>query len=156
MSSFSFPLSSWSLAAAIGILMGVGAGIGGFTFFYAKGSAYLTNDPAACNQCHVMNAQYSGWLQSSHRSVAACNDCHTPAGHLAKYATKAMNGFRHSYAFTTGDFHEPIQINQRNRQITEGACRKCHHEIVQMIDATHRPGHELACMRCHASVGHPH
>jgi cytochrome c nitrite reductase small subunit len=145
-----------SLAAAIGVFVGVGAGIGAFTFYYAKGSAYLTNDPAACNQCHVMNTQYAGWLQSSHRAVAACNDCHTPPGHLAKYATKAMNGFRHSYAFTTGDFHEPIQIHARNRQVTERACRKCHQEIVQMIDAMHEPGRELSCVRCHDSVGHPH
>ena len=29
---------------------------------------------------------------------------------VAKYAVKALNGFRHSYAFTTGNFDEPIRI----------------------------------------------
>jgi cytochrome c nitrite reductase small subunit len=39
-------------AAAVAILLGtafgVVAGIGGYTFVYAKGGSYLTNDPAAC------------------------------------------------------------------------------------------------------------
>ena len=62
----------------IGVAFGVTAGIGGFTFIYAKGYAYLTNGPAACANCHVMREQFDGWVKSSHCSVAGCNDCHTP------------------------------------------------------------------------------
>jgi len=143
----------WLLVSA-GI--GVAAGLGAYTFLYAKGSSYLTDDPAACRNCHVMDAQYDGWIKSSHRSVATCNDCHTPAGHVAKYATKAMNGFNHSFAFTSGRFPEPIQITERNRRIADHACRKCHQEIVQAIDVTPVAGGELDCLRCHADVGHLH
>jgi len=60
----------------IGGLVGATFGVAGFTFFYAKGASYLGHDAAACANCHVMQAQYDGWLQGSHRAVAACNDCH--------------------------------------------------------------------------------
>ena len=65
------------VVVAIGLLIGIGAGVGSYTFIYAKGYSYLTNDPAACANCHVMNDYYAAWLKGPHRSVAACNDCHT-------------------------------------------------------------------------------
>jgi cytochrome c nitrite reductase small subunit len=144
------------LLAAAAASLGVAAGVGGYTFVYARGASYLTNDPRACANCHVMHEQYGGWVKGSHRSVAACNDCHTPPGLLPKYWTKAQNGFWHSFAFTTGRFHEPIRINPRNRAVTEAACRHCHGEVVQQMDGGgHRESTErVACLRCHASVGH--
>ena len=144
-----------ALRIALGVAVGLAIGIGGYTFVYAKGASYLTNDPAACANCHVMEAQYDGWLSSPHRSVAVCNDCHTPPGLVPKYATKAENGFWHSYAFTTGRFHEPIRIKERNRRVTEKACRKCHQMMVLTIEGPHKPGQEVSCIRCHSDVGHP-
>lgn len=138
----------------VAALLGSAIGIGAFTFGYARGASYLTNDPRACANCHVMYDQYDGWVKSSHRAVAACNDCHTPPGLFAKYATKAENGFRHSVAFTTGRFPEPIRITARNRAVTERACRHCHAEIVQAIDRFPRQGGALACISCHRTVGH--
>ena len=61
-----------------GIVFGLLVGLGLYTFVYARGASYLTNDPAACANCHVMSEQYDGWLKSSHHAVAVCNDCHTP------------------------------------------------------------------------------
>jgi cytochrome c nitrite reductase small subunit len=143
-------------AVAIGVALGAVVGIGGYTFIYAKGYSYLTNDPAACANCHVMEEQYAGWLKSSHRSVAACNDCHTPPGTFGKYYTKASNGFWHSYYFTTNTFHEPIRITERNRGVTEQACRKCHEPIVNAIDGAHQTSGPLSCINCHRNVGHQH
>ncbi|MFN0084316.1 MAG: cytochrome c nitrite reductase small subunit [Blastocatellia bacterium] len=139
-------------------LLGMAAGIGIYTFVYARGGSYLTNDPASCANCHVMNEQYEGWLKSSHRAIATCNDCHTPPGLIGKYATKASNGFWHSFYFTTGNFHEPIQITPRNLAVAEQACRKCHTEITQAIGGAHSANgrEELSCIRCHRSVGHMH
>ena len=149
-----FTLVSW----LIGGLSGAAAGIGGFTFIYARGASYLGHDSAACANCHVMHDQYDGWIKSSHRAVAQCNDCHTPHEPLAKYATKALNGFRHSLAFTTGRFHEPIQITPLNRAVTESACRHCHHDVVEMMHpgqgGDDRDASGVSCLRCHHSVGH--
>lgn len=101
-----------------------------------------------------MSEHYAGWVKSSHRAVAVCNDCHTPPGFVAKYATKASNGFWHSYGFTTGRFPEPLQITRRNLEVAELACRKCHHEIVDASEGTHEGAKQLSCIRCHKSVGH--
>ncbi|HEX3178897.1 MAG TPA: cytochrome c nitrite reductase small subunit [Methylomirabilota bacterium] len=144
--------TAFVLAVAVGLALGVGA----YTFVYARGASYLTNDPRACMNCHVMREQFDGWIAGSHRNAAGCNDCHTPHDFIGKWTTKAQNGFWHSFYFTTGRFHEPIQIGARNRAITESACRGCHAAIVDAIDT--RPGHagQLACTGCHASVGHLH
>ena len=136
--------------------MGVAFGVGGYTFIFAKGASYLTNNPEACVNCHIMREQYDGWLKSSHRAVAVCNDCHAPHALLPKYYTKALNGFWHSYAFTTGRFPDPIQITPRNHAITEQACRTCHRDIVQAMDGPHEAGATVSCLRCHRSVGHMH
>jgi cytochrome c nitrite reductase small subunit len=56
---------------ALAVSLGVAAGVGGFTFVYAKGASYLTNDPAACANCHVMEEHYSGWVRSSQSWASA-------------------------------------------------------------------------------------
>lgn len=136
-------------ASAIGVAVAVGA----YTFIYARGYSYLTDDPGACANCHIMRDHFTAWSRSSHHAVAVCNDCHTPPGTVGKYVTKAINGFHHSVAFTTGRFHEPLRITPRNAAVTEQACRKCHSEIVQAIES-HRRSEPLSCIRCHSTVGH--
>ena len=131
------------------------AGLGAYTFVYARGASYLSDNAEACANCHVMQDHYDAWIKSAHRAVAACNDCHAPHRFVGRYACKARNGFNHSLAFTTGRFHEPIRITPGNRAITENACRRCHGDIVQAIDAFAREGEPLSCIRCHDDVGHP-
>jgi cytochrome c nitrite reductase small subunit len=137
------------------VLLGIGAGLAGFTFAYAGGASYMTNDPSACANCHVMQGHFDDWQHSSHRAVAVCNDCHTPPGLIPKYMVKAKNGFWHSFYFTTGTFHEPIRITPGNREVTEKACRKCHAAIVDAIDPHGaRESDRTSCIRCHSTVGH--
>ena len=163
------------LAAAFGAAVGLGA----FTFIYAKGASYLTTDPAACANCHIMGEHFAAWQRSSHRAVATCADCHMPHNLIGKYAAKASNGFWHSVAFTTGRHPDPLLIKPRNRAIVEQACRDCHEPVVGAIEmsaaiardqapvdsrpAVSRPQvHDgagagearLSCVRCHVHVGH--
>jgi cytochrome c nitrite reductase small subunit len=141
--------------AALGVALGLAAGLGGYTFAYARGASYLTEDPAACANCHVMQEHFDAWLKSSHRAAAACNDCHTPPGLVAKYATKASNGFWHSFAFTSGRFPEPLQIKAGNRAVTEAACRSCHADVARaMLASTAHAAGAVSCVRCHGGVGH--
>jgi cytochrome c nitrite reductase small subunit len=86
------------------VLVGLLIGLGGYTFVYAKGYSYLTNDPGACANCHVMRDHFAAWTRASHRAVAVCNDCHTPPDVVGKYVTKARNGFWHWFYFTTGRY----------------------------------------------------
>lgn len=146
------------LRIGVALVLGLATGIGAYTFLYADGASYLTNDPRACANCHVMEEQFAGWTKSSHRAVAVCNDCHTPPGFANKYFTKALNGWNHSLAFTTGRFSEPIRITPRNERVTEAACRSCHLPIVEAIDSHAPDGRAgaLSCIRCHRNVGHLH
>ena len=147
--------SSTSIAIAAVVLLGAALGLGTYTFAYAQGWAYLTDDPRACANCHVMNEQYDGWIKSSHRSVAVCNDCHVPHSLAAKYLTKATNGFRHSYHFTRGTFPEPIRALPASRAIAEVNCRRCHEPVVDAMGTpAHAGSRDISCIRCHGSVGH--
>lgn len=149
--------------------VGLTAGLGAYTFVYAKGASYLTSDPAACANCHVMSDHFAAWQKSSHRAVAACNDCHAPHDLIGKYLVKAENGWRHSVAFTTGNHPDPMRITPRNARVTERACRDCHAELAVamtagtdvprstvMADAhAEAPGSQaISCIHCHRNVGH--
>jgi cytochrome c nitrite reductase small subunit len=141
----------------LGVPLGILIGVGVFTFGYARGYSYMTDDPKACNNCHVMREQYEGWQRSSHGKAAVCNDCHAPQGFAPKYFTKALNGFNHSLAFTTGRFPDDILITGRNQRVAEGSCLKCHEDITSGIRAAHRPGdNSVSCTTCHRNVGHSH
>ena len=144
------------LTLLLSVLIGTVVGVGGYAFIYAKGYSYLLNDPSACANCHVMRGQYDAWSKSSHHSAATCNDCHTPHNIAGKYAVKAMNGFFHSFYFTTGRYPDTIEITDFDRRVTENACRRCHDNITQAIDASNVQGHAqgISCTRCHYSVGH--
>lgn len=141
-----------SATIALAILSGIVVGLGFYTFVYARGYSYLSNDPNACTNCHVMREFYEAWEKSPHHAVAKCNDCHTPHNLIGKYATKAENGFNHSWRFTTGLFPDNIEIRPRDAAVTEGTCRHCHTEITAAIIGAHDKG--MSCIKCHFDVGH--
>ncbi len=150
----SFGLSAFTAPALLATAaLGLAAGVGGYAFVYAKGYSYLTDDPAACANCHVMRGYYDTWAQSPHHAAAGCNDCHTPAGKLAKYLVKAENGFHHSLAFTLGDFPDQVRARSSSREVVNAQCKHCHAEITRDMTDFGRDG-PLDCVRCHESVGH--
>ncbi len=144
------PFWSWLLLA--GIIGGI-IGLGSFTFVYAEGASYFSDNPEACVNCHVMREVFDGWNHSSHKAVAACNDCHSPHTFPEKYIIKGINGWNHSVAFTTGNFPEPIRITSLNREVAQENCLYCHSDMVVAI--SHEGSDEPTdCLRCHAGVGH--
>ncbi len=146
-------MRSRAATLVVGTLAGILVGLGLYTFVYARGYSYLTNDPKACANCHVMQDYYSGWINSSHRSVAMCNDCHTPHNFIGKYAIKATNGFFHSLAFTSGRYPDNIRIKGYNHRVTESTCKACHAELTYSILGVHS-GRDISCITCHFNVGH--
>ncbi|MGH7677783.1 MAG: cytochrome c nitrite reductase small subunit [Gemmatimonadaceae bacterium] len=143
------------LVTSLALLLGLTIGLGAFTFVYARGYSYLSNDASVCANCHVMQEHLDAWNKSTHRSVATCNDCHTPHNLVGKYTVKARNGFWHSFYFTTGRYPDPLRITERNREVTAGTCRYCHSEIISAIDDPDaHAGQRANCVRCHQYVGH--
>jgi cytochrome c nitrite reductase small subunit len=136
-------------------LIGAFVGASAFTFQSARGTSYLSNDPKACVNCHIMRDPYDSWQKSSHHGVAVCNDCHVSQHPIGKWITKSDSGLRHSWAFTFQDFHEPIQLHPRGNVVLQNNCLRCHAEIVGEITHYSPVGQDaLNCVRCHHSVGH--
>jgi cytochrome c nitrite reductase small subunit len=143
-----------TLFIAIAVLVGVAAGLGAFTFWYGEGGSYLSSNPEACVNCHIMQPQYDEWVGSSHTAVAGCVDCHLPHQPVRKWISKAENGWFHSVAFTLQNFPEPIRIKPRNLRIVQDNCVACHSQLVhEMLPAT-ADVERLSCIHCHADVGH--
>lgn len=150
-------------SVVLGGLIGVFTASVGYTAHDAKATSYLSDDPKACINCHIMNDQYNSWSSGSHHSRATCNDCHVPHdSFLSKYAVKAEHGYRHSKGFTFQDFHEPIRITKGSRDVVIDNCVRCHESMTEEIRHA-APGHgaDLAgvsggvdCIHCHASVAH--
>ena len=151
-----FAIRGWMLALLIGAFFGAS----GWTFHTGRGTSYLSDDPKACMNCHIMRDQYASWQKSSHHAFATCNSCHVPHDFVGKWYTKAENGFWHSWGFTFGGFHEPIQARPVSSRIVEHNCRDCHGELVSELLSQHAPHSDVSfesgddCLHCHRHVGH--
>ncbi len=141
----------WIACLAMGVLIGAGV----YTFHYAEGLAYLSNDPKACMNCHIMREHYDSWVRSSHHAASTCNDCHVPHAFPDKYLVKMDNGWNHSKKFTLQNFKEPIRIRPGNLRELQHNCIECHQVVVQDI-AGHQDVEQgdARCTQCHRSVGH--
>lgn len=144
--------------AVLAVAAGVFAGVGLYTSDYAEATSYLSSDPKACVNCHVMRDEYDAWLKGPHHNQT-CNDCHVPQDVVGKYLVKAEHGYRHSKGFTLQDFHEPIRITLGSLEVVQANCVRCHEGLVGGIGSAHARGAEVAetgtgCVHCHAGVGH--
>lgn len=134
---------------------GVVVGLGVYTFQYAEGISYLSNDPKACINCHVMRENYLSWRKGPHREAAACNDCHVPHGFPAKWIAKAQNGWNHSVEFTFQSYKKPIRIKPHNQRLVRDNCVRCHGaQLAGMPDHPVRPADDVSCTDCHTGIGH--
>ncbi len=152
----------FGLASLCGVLLG----IGGYTMHFAEGLAYLSNDPQACVNCHIMNEQFDAWRKGPHHAVATCNDCHVPPHFPAKYIAKSENGYHHSKGFTMQPadpdepgrrqyIHEPVMIKDRNSQVLQDNCLRCHGDFVHdIVRGSTWDENAIRCVHCHRGVGH--
>lgn len=151
----------------LGLLFGGVAGAGAYTVNYAGATSYLSDDPKACVNCHIMRDVYESWEKSSHHNVAKCVTCHLPHDFVGKWLAKGESGFNHSKAFTLQNFEEPIRIHPKDARIVEENCIGCHAGMASNVMQSHSvaqaksgPNHNtgsselIGCAKCHASVGH--
>ncbi len=135
------------------VLVALILGIGMYTFYYAQGASYFSKDSKSCLNCHIMRDNYDSWSRSSHHHVTECNSCHMPKDFVAGYMSKAYNGFMHSYAFTTGDYHDPIRIKPINHKIVVKNCINCHQALFENENQIHKDK-TISCLHCHQGIGH--
>jgi cytochrome c nitrite reductase small subunit len=147
-------LAGCGLSYLLAVLLGTLGGAGAYTVYYGEGLSYLSSDPKACVNCHVMREHYDGWQKASHHAAARCVDCHLPDETLPKLLAKAENGFWHSKGFTLQDFHEPIRIHAKNSKILQTNCVRCHQDVVCELIQPEAADPGISCVRCHRQVGH--
>lgn len=144
------------------IVAGVLAGLGGYTMYMSRAYSYLSDDPAACINCHIMTPYYQSWNHSSHAQWATCNDCHVPHDNIvAKYAFKAKDGLYHSAVFTMRAEPQVIRPREESYQVIMNNCIRCHTQLntefvkTGMIDyADTKHGQGKACWDCHTEIPH--
>mgnify|MGYP000844964436 FL=1 len=153
------PPKGWKLTVAISL--GVLAGLSATAFHISNATSYLSDDPRACINCHVMYPQYASWQHSSHRERANCNDCHVPHDNfLRKYYFKASDGRRHATIFTLRMEPQVIRINEPGKAVVQENCIRCHlNQInhvtaVQVTGKNYKEGKGHLCWDCHREVPH--
>jgi cytochrome c nitrite reductase small subunit len=159
-STFIFaPLTKYRLV--IFILLGIFFGLGFTIFRLSNAVAYMSEEPNACINCHVMTPQFSTWMHSSHRERASCNDCHVPHDNLLrKYFFKASDGMRHSFMFTFKLDPQVIRIGEAGKKVVQENCIRCHERqiadasISQITLSDHKEGRGHLCWDCHRETPH--
>lgn len=146
----------------IAIISGVIIGMVCYIAYMARIHSYLSDDPSACVNCHIMTPYYESWRHSSHAPWTNCNDCHVPHDNIIKkYAFKAKDGLYHSAIFTLR--MEPVAIRPRDEsyEVIMDNCIRCHSSLnssclknTAIKYSETKEGKGKACWDCHREVPH--
>ncbi len=153
------PPPIWKLPVLLSL--GVLTGLFFFALHIGRATSYLSDDPTACINCHVMTPQFATWERSSHGRFTVCNDCHVPQDNFVKkYFFKASDGMRHSFMFTFRLEPQVIQIKQAGKNAVQQNCIRCHSEMIHPISVRAISNQKIQedgdgyCWDCHREVPH--
>ena len=127
--------------------------------------SYLSKDPKACINCHVMNTQYATWQHSSHGVAGVtCIECHLPTDNFfEKYYAKTVDGWNHSVAFTMDTYDHAMKISDYGAERVQKNCLSCHSSMASQISINADKYHNFdtpyvengrKCWDCHKTVPH--
>lgn len=141
---------------------GILAGLGVYTLYISRAYTYVSDDPAACVNCHIMTPYYQSWQHSSHSPWTTCNDCHVPHNSVvSKYTFKAIDGLYHSAVFTLKAEPQVIRPRVGSSGVIMDNCIRCHTQLntefvkTGMIGFTQvQAGEGKACWDCHRNIPH--
>ena len=153
------PPPEWRIPVIV--LIGAMVGLGLYIARVSNIASYLSDDPKACINCHVMTSEYITWNHSSHRDVAHCNDCHVPHDNIvSKYYFKAKDGLYHASIFTLRMEPQAIVMKEASAEVVQNNCVRCHSEQItdarlsSWVDKHFENRTERKCWECHQHVPH--
>lgn len=153
------PPKKWRPAAIVAVAAFIGLGL--YVFKISNAASYLSDDPQACVNCHLMTPQYITWNHSSHRNVAHCNDCHVPHNNvISKYYFKAKDGLYHASIFTLRAEPQVIKAKSASIEVIHNNCIRCHEDqvtdakIAGFVEDHHAKRTDRLCWDCHREVPH--
>lgn len=144
----------------VAALTGLIIGLIFFILYISKAHSYLSDDPRACINCHIMAPEYSTWAHSSHGRNTVCNDCHVPHDNVArKYYFKAMDGLRHATIFSWRAEPQVITMHKPGQKVVQENCIRCHDALNSVVGTAvtakqARHGDGKLCWDCHSDVPH--
>jgi cytochrome c nitrite reductase small subunit len=146
------------------IVGGVIAGLSVYIIYMSRAHSYLSDDPSACINCHVMIPYYQSWSRSSHTHWTNCNDCHIPQNNVfSKYTFKLKDGVYHSAVFTIKGESQAIRPTKSSYNVIMKNCIRCHTQLntefvkTGMITYSEaKKGKGKPCWDCHTQVPHTH
>jgi cytochrome c nitrite reductase small subunit len=136
------------------LVSGITLGIGLFTFSFADGLSYFTDQPEACANCHIMNETFDHWTKGPHHLYATCQDCHISNEFFRGFAQKGSDGFRHAYAFTFGKPGINLTLSKDGKKRVMQACVGCHNDLFSDGSPIHNTTAEPTCLNCHKDIAH--
>lgn len=144
------------------IIAGVIVGGGLLSLYLLRAHTYLTDDPKACVNCHIMAPYYATWMHSSHSRNATCNDCHVPHENaVKKWTFKGIDGMKHVAAFVTHSEKQVIHAQTASAEVIMNNCIRCHEQLNTEFVKTGKVdfmmtevGKGKACWDCHRDVPH--
>jgi len=126
----------------------------GFFAWVTDAPTYLKHEPATCNNCHVMDAQYENWYHAAHARYAVCTDCHLPhQNFVSYYLFKGYSGMKDVFSFTFKTYPVDIRATRQTDEIIQANCIRCHTDTVENIVAGPQ-SFDRYCWDCHRSVAH--
>jgi cytochrome c nitrite reductase small subunit len=153
------PGPRWKRVAII--MIAAVAGLGAYVLHISHATSYLTDDPQACVNCHIMMPQYATWQNSSHREVATCNGCHVPHNNIFnQYFFKAKDGLYHATIFTLRAEPQVIRALEPSRAVVQSNCIRCHqdqvadHKLEAFVEGHFENRTNRTCWDCHRGVPH--
>lgn len=153
------PPSQWKFAVII--LIGVGFGMSLLVIHLARADSYLSDNPSACVNCHVMAPYYATWERGSHGKITTCNDCHIPQNNVVNsYLFKARDGIQHSYVFTFRLEPQVIRLKQSSKDVVQQNCIRCHQDLIHPVSLRAISGKSIIqkgegyCWDCHRETPH--
>ncbi len=156
---FLIPPREW--LAPVAIILGILVGTVIIILRISNATVYLSDDPKACINCHVMFSEYETWLHSSHREKAVCNDCHVPHDSLIKkYFFKGKDGLRHATIYSLKKEPQVIRMHEAGQEVVQANCIRCHENTIDETDIVHGDyrqyvaGNSKLCWQCHREVPH--
>lgn len=136
-------------------LIGCCLGGGIHLIHVSEAASYLSDDPKACINCHIMVPQFATWQNSSHGRFTTCNDCHVPHDSTwRKYWFKANDGLRHSVLFTLRRERQVIQAIDESKKVIQENCIRCHESVIEKAVTPIGHDFERSCVDCHREVPH--
>lgn len=144
------------------ILLGATIGSLAYLIYISRMTSYLSDDPSACVNCHIMAPYFQSWQKSSHQPWTNCNECHVPHNNAAnKYLFKAKDGLFHASVFTLRMEPQVLRPRDASYEVIMDNCIRCHTQLntefvkTGMIGyAQTKDGGGKACWDCHREVPH--